>query len=133
MNEANSPLGKRGPDMLEAFSISHQPNIPPGSEHHFSKERFIERLPGPLGNVSHVRAIAPINLQICPDSSTEVALEKEMISVLQVMGGAEHTLRAILDMPMPSEDHIFSIETVHDHQTGKYFCFQNAARFPNPI
>src|SRR4051812_22107403 len=102
MNGANSPLGKRGPGMLETFSIPHQPNIPPGSEHHFSKERFIERLPGHLGNVKHVRAIAPINLQICPNSSTEIALEEEMISVLQVLGGADNTLRAILDMPMPS-------------------------------
>ena len=76
MNEANSPLGKRGPDMLETFSILDQPDIPPCSEHHFSKEGFIDRLPGPLGNVSHVRAIALINLHICPDSSTEMALKK---------------------------------------------------------
>ena len=88
MNEANPPLGKRGPDMLETFSIPDQPDIPPGSEHHFSKEWFVERLPGPLSNVNHVRAIAPINLQISPDSSTKIALKKEMISVLQMLGGA---------------------------------------------
>ena len=115
MNEASSPFGKRWSDMLETFIIPHQPNIPPGSEHHFSKERFIERLPGHLGNVKHVRAIVPINLQICPDSSTEIALKEEMISVFQVMCWAKHTLRSILDMPVPSDNHVFGVETIHDH------------------
>ena len=130
MNEANSPLGKRGSHMLETFGIPHQPNIPPGSEHNFSKEGFLEGLPGHLCNVNHVRTIAPVNLKICPNSSTEIALEEKMISGLQMLSGTENTLRAILDMPMPSENHIFGIETVHDHQLGKNFGFQNAARFP---
>ena len=133
MNEANSPFGKRWPDMPETFSIPDQPDIPPGSEHHFSKERLFERLSGPLGNVIHVRTIAPINLQICPYSSTAVALKKEMVFVLQVMGGAEHTLRAILDMPVSSDNHVFCVEMIHDHQPGKNFGFQDAAGFPNPI
>ena len=62
MNEANPPLSKRGPDMLETFSIPDQPDVPLDSEHHFSEERFIERLFGALGNVNHVRTMAPINL-----------------------------------------------------------------------
>src|SRR4051812_12984328 len=109
MNKDNPPLGKRWPDMLETFSIPDQLDVPPGSEHHFSEVRFIEGLLGIFGNVSHVRTIAPINLQICPYSRTEVALKKEMISVLQVMCGAEHTLRAILDVPVSSDNHVFCV------------------------
>ena len=132
MDEAHSPSGKRWPNMPETFSILDQPNIPPGSEHHFSKERLVERLSGPLGNVNHVRSISPINLQISPYSSTEIALEKKMVSVLQMLCRAEHTLRAILNMPVSSEEHVFSVETIHDHQPGKNFCFQDTAGFPDP-
>ena len=69
--------------MPETFSIPDHPYVPPGSKHHFSENRFIEGLLGALGNMNHVRTMVPINLQICPYSSTEVALKKEMISGLQ--------------------------------------------------
>src|SRR4051812_43215371 len=110
MNEANPSFCKRGPDMPETFIIPDHPYVPPGSKHHFSEERFIEGLLSAIGNVNHVRTLVPINLQICPYSSTEVALEKEMISGLQVLGVTEHTLRAILNIPVPSDKHVLSIE-----------------------
>jgi len=133
MNEANPPLSKRRPDMLETFSIPDQPDVPPGSKHHFSEERFIERLLGALGNVNHVRTMAPINLQVCPYSSTEVALEKEMISGLQVLGIAKHTLRTIQDVPVSSDEHILCVETIHDYQPSENFGLQDATGFLNPI
>ena len=133
MNEANPPLGKRGPDMLEIFSIPDQLDVPPGSEHHFSEERLIERLLGALGNVNHVRTMVPINLQICPYSSTEVALKKEMISGLRVLGVVEHTLRAILNIPVPSDKHVLCIEAIHNNQPSKKIGLQDATGFPNPI
>ena len=46
-----------------------------------------------------------------------------MISVLQVLGVAEHALRAILDMLVSSDNHVFGVETIHDDQLGKNFGF----------
>src|SRR4051812_5278930 len=122
MNETNPPLSKRGPDMLEAFGIPDQPDVPPSSKHHFSKEGFIERLLGTLGNPYHVRTMVPINLKVCPYSSTEIALEEEVISGLQMLGMAKHTLRTIVDVPMSFDQHILCIEMIHDHQPSKNFC-----------
>ena len=101
--------------MPKTFIIPDHPYVPPGSKHHFSEERFIEGLLGVLGNVIHVRTVVPINLQISPYSSTEVALEKEMISGLRMLGLAEHTIRAILNIPVPSDKHVLCIETIHNN------------------
>src|SRR4051812_7428875 len=106
MYKASPPLCKRGPDMPETFIIPDHPYVPPSSKHHFSKKWLIEGLLGALGNLNHVRTMAPINLQIRPYSNTEVALEKEMISSLLVLCMAEHTLRAILNVPVPSGKHV---------------------------
>src|SRR3954469_20646332 len=119
MSESRPPLCKRRPDIPETFRIPDHPYVPLGRKHHFSEERFIERLLGPLGNVNHVRTVVPINLQICPNSSTEVALEKEMISGLQVLSMAEHTLRAILNIPVLSDKHVLGIQAIHNNQPSK--------------
>ena len=119
--------------MPETFIVPDHPYVPPGSKHHFSKKWFIEGILGALGNMNHVRTMAPVNLQICPYSNTEVALEKEMISGLQVLGMAEHTLRAILNVPVSSDEHVLCIEAIHNNQPSKNFGLQDATGFPNPI
>ena len=124
MNKASPPLCKGGPDMPETFIIPDHPYVPPGSKHHFSKKRLIKGLLGAHGNLNHVRTLAPINLQICPNSNTEVALEKEMISSLQVLCMAEHTLRAILNVPVSSDEHVLCIEAIHNNHPRKNLVFK---------
>ena len=112
--------------MPETFIIPDHPYIPPGSKHHFSKKWLIEGLSGSLGNLNHIRTLTPINLQICPNSNTEVALEKEMISSFQAVCMAEHTFRSILNVPVSFSNHVLGIDTIHNNQPGKNFCLKDA-------
>ena len=44
MNESISPCSEGRLDVPESPVISNLPNVPPGSKHHFSKERLVELL-----------------------------------------------------------------------------------------
>ena len=83
MNESISPCSEGRLDVPESSVISNLPNIPPSSKNHLRKERFVELLSSMEGNLHHVRTVFPDNLQIYPDSSTEITLEKKVVSVLQ--------------------------------------------------
>ena len=83
MNESISPCSEGRLDVPESSVISYLPNIPPSSKNHLRKERFVELLSSMEGNLHHVLTVFPVNLQIAPDASTEVAQEEKVVSVLQ--------------------------------------------------
>jgi len=59
MNESISPCSEGRLDVPESPVISNLPNVPPGSKHHFSKERFVELLSCMEGNLHHVLTVFP--------------------------------------------------------------------------
>ena len=62
--------------MPEHFSIPDDPYIPTCNKYHFSEEGFL-KAPSSIDNqISHGVTGWPINLQIVPDSDTEVAIEE---------------------------------------------------------
>lgn len=83
MNGSISPCSERWLDVPESSVVSDLPDIPPGSKNHLRKERFVELLSSMVGNLHHVITVFPYNLQINSDASTEIALEKKVVSALQ--------------------------------------------------
>ena len=117
---------KRSPPMIEArsdmpknFSIPNQPNVPASSEHHFSREWLIEIPSGIDSNFCHVVTLRPINLKVIPHKLAKETIEKEMIPISPDLQMTEHTRDPIFNMPMPSLNHVLSIQHVHDHHPGK--------------
>ena len=83
MNEAIPPCPERRSNVPESSVIPDIPNIPPSNEDHFPKERFVEILSSMACNLHHVITVFPDDLQIIPHPNTEIALEKEVVSVLK--------------------------------------------------
>ena len=113
MNESISPCSEGRLDVPESSVISNLPNVPPGSKHHFSKERLVEFLFSMQGNLHHILTVFPKNLQVDPYASTEIALEEKMISVLQSPCWAKNTLWSIINLPFPSLNHVLGVNPVH--------------------
>ena len=132
MNESISPCSEGRLDVPESSVISILPNIPPGSKNHLRKERFVELLSSMEGNLHHVLTVFPYNLQINPDASTEIALEKEMISILQCQSWTKDTLRPIINSPMSMMNHVLGVNHVHDNQPSKHFDRHDATTSPDP-
>ena len=120
MNESISPCSERWLDVPESSVISDHPNIPPGSKNHLRKERFVELLSSMVGNLHHVLTVFPDNLQIDPDSSTEIALEKKVVSVLQDPSWTQNTLWTLINLPLPPLNHVLSINHVHYNKPSKH-------------
>jgi hypothetical protein len=71
--------------MLKNTTIPHFPNMPAGQNHNFSEEWFSKSCSCPDEHSFNIISLYPINLQIGPDSSTEIALKKEMNPILSDM------------------------------------------------
>ena len=113
MNEAILPRPKRRSNVPKSSISPDFPNIPPSNEDHFPKERFVEILSGMPSNFNHVITILPNNLQIIPHTNTEIALEKKVVSVLKCPNWTEYTFRPIINLPVPSLDHVLGVNPVH--------------------
>lgn len=121
MNETIPPCPERRPNMPESSVIPHFPNIPPSKEDHFYKKRLAEILSGMQSHFHHVIAILPNDLQIIPHTDTEIALEKEVVSVLKCPSRTENAFRPIINPPMPALNHVLGVNPVHYDQPGKHF------------
>ena len=76
MPKITSPFIKTCPLTSENFGISDDPDIPAGSEHHFSEEMLIKTSPCLNNQIRHGVTSRPINLQIIPNSNTEVVVKE---------------------------------------------------------
>ena len=132
MNEAISPRPERWFDVPESSVIPDLPNIPPGSENHLPKERFVEILSSMACNLHHVITVFPYNLQINPHPNTEIALEKEVVSVLQYPSWTKYTFRPIINPPVPPLDHVLSVNPVHYNKPSKHLDRYCTTTLPDP-
>src|SRR4051812_18176328 len=119
------PSSKSWIDMSEYFIIPHLPYIPPSCENHLSKKRLSKLSSGHGGHSHHIITLGPINLEKGPDSVGKQTLEEEVISGFQCVGSAQNTLRSIINVTVSSNDHIFSVDSVHDDQPGKSLDLQS--------
>ena len=118
MNEAIFPHPERWLDVPESSVIPNLPNIPPCSENHLPNERFVEILSSMACNLHHVITVFPYNLQINPHPNTEIALEKEVVSVLQYPSWTKYTFRPIINLPLPALNHILGVYSIHNDKPG---------------
>ena len=120
MNEDIFPHPGRWLDVPERSVIPTLPNIPPCSENHLPKERFVEVLSSMASNIHHVITVFPYNLQVIPHACTEIALEKEVVSVLQNPSRTKNTFWSLINPPIPPLDHVFSVNPVHYYKPSKH-------------
>jgi len=88
MPESSSPFVETCPLTSEHFCIPDDPNIPAGNKHYFSEKGLIKTSPCLDDKVRHGGSRRPINLQIIPNSDTEIAVEEEMVSGFSHLKGA---------------------------------------------
>ena len=112
---------KEGFYVPESSVIPDLPNIPPGSENHLPKERFVEILPSMACNLHHVITVFSYNLQINPHPNTEIALEKEVVSVLKYPSWTEYTFRPIINLALPALNHILGVYSIHNDKARQTF------------
>ena len=87
MDECTSPFIESSSLMPEDLSVPDDPDIPASNEHHFGEEG-LPKTPASIKNqMSHGVTRRPINLQIVPNSDTEVAIEEQMIPCSLVCKG----------------------------------------------
>jgi hypothetical protein len=106
------PSSERGSLMLKNKTIPHFPNMPAGQNHNFSEEWFSKSCSCPDEHSFNIISLYPINLQIGPDSSTEIALKKEMNPILSDMTGTKYTVIVIGDIPVSPSQHVFGIQSI---------------------
>jgi hypothetical protein len=82
MNELPSPPSERGPFRSKDGTISDEPNVPTCQHYYLHKERFMEIPSGHSHNSLQIMVLNPFHLEIVPNPCTEIALEKEMNSIL---------------------------------------------------
>ena len=88
--------------MLEDGFIPLLLDMPGCKDHHLSKERFIEFPSSPVEHPFKSIIRLPLNLKVVPNSNTEIAREKHMISIFMNPTGAKHTSEIFSDLPMSS-------------------------------
>ena len=132
MPESSSPFIETCPLTSENLGIPDDPDIPAGNKHYFSEEGLIKTPPCLDDKIQHRVTSRPINLQIVPNSDTEIAVEKEMVSGFSCLKGAELTSNTIIHVPVPPINHILSVESVHDEHPSKNLDLNSARGFPDP-
>ena len=119
MLESSSPFIETCPLTSEDLGISDDADIPIGNKHYFGEKGLVKTSPCLDDQISHRISSRPINLQIIPNSDTEIAVEKEMVSGFSYLKGAEPTSNTIIHVPVPPINHILSVESVHDEHPSK--------------
>ena len=132
MNEAIPPCPERWLNVPESSIIPDLPNIPPGRENHLPKERLVEIIPSMMSNFHHIITIFPLNLQIVPHANTKIALEKEVIFVLQYPSRTKNTFWSLINPPMPPLNHVLGVNPVHYNKPSKHLDRHSTATFPYP-
>ena len=87
-NKTSPPLSKRRLDIAEDPVISDRPDVPTSQKDHFCKEWLLKFPSGSICYGSHIIPYLPIDLQVVPDSATEIAAEEEMIPIFLRTCGA---------------------------------------------
>ena len=78
------PGSERGSLIPENLAIPQDPNIPGSCKDHFSEENMPKILPSLYSHVigGHPRLRILVNLQVIPDSNTEITGEKQVNNIL---------------------------------------------------
>ena len=132
MNKISLPTSKTRPLILNFFGISLFPNVPACQNNHFHKERLFERGSCLSNHRLQVLSLRPLNLQVIPYSLAEIALKKQMHSILISSSRAKHTIIVICHLPVPPFQQISGVQSIIKQQPCKKLCPHNTTRLPDP-
>ena len=106
------PSTKRSSFPSEGSATFENPNIPSCCEDHLKEEAFSKSLPGQSDALMNIGATRPVNLQIGPDSCTEVAREEQVFAIVICILVAQNTkVICIPSPPVPPHQQVLGVES----------------------
>jgi hypothetical protein len=109
MDEIVAPSSKRWLLHSENLPISELPNMPAGKKSYLLEKRMAKAVSSSPCNLLNVHTTTPFNLQVVPDTLTELTIKEQVLSVL-VNPAITHDTRIILrNSPIPPFQQILSV------------------------